>query len=69
MGAVSRVCSRSDGSVPDVLFNIRPNPNTFKLCSKLKQCNAHMVLNMHIIEMGELKLLSNELSGGATHMA
>ena len=36
MGAASRVCGGGDGSVPEVLFNIRLDPNAFKLCSELK---------------------------------
>ena len=38
MGVASQVCGGSDGSVPEVLFNIRLDPNVFKLCSKLKWC-------------------------------
>ena len=38
MGAASRVCRDGDGSVPEVLLNIWLDPNTFKLCSELKQC-------------------------------
>ena len=38
MGAVSRVCGSGDGSVPEVLFNIRLDPDAFKLCGKLKWC-------------------------------
>ena len=38
IGAVSQVCSGSDGSVPEVLFNIRLDPDAFKLCGELKQC-------------------------------
>ena len=38
MGAVSQVCGSSDGSVLEVLFNIRLDPNAFKLCGKLKRC-------------------------------
>ena len=32
MGAVSLVCGGSGGSMPEVLFNLRPNPNAFRLC-------------------------------------
>ena len=39
MGAASRVCGGSDGSVPEIPFNIWPSPNAFKLCGELKQCN------------------------------
>ena len=46
-GAVSRVCGGDDGSVPEVLFNIRPSPNAFKLCSKLKQCNDMACTNAY----------------------
>ena len=38
MGVASRVCGDGDGSVPEVLFNIRLDPNAFKLCSELRQC-------------------------------
>ena len=38
MGAASRVCGGGDGSVLEVLFNIRLDPNAFKLCGELKQC-------------------------------
>ena len=37
-GVASRVCGGGDGSVLEVLFNIRLDPNTFKLCGELKQC-------------------------------
>ena len=37
-GAASRACGGSGGSVPEVLFNIRLDPNAFKLCSELKRC-------------------------------
>ena len=43
IGAVSQVCGSGFGSVPEVLFNIWPNPNMFKLCGELKQDN-NMVL-------------------------
>ena len=36
MGAESRVCGSGNGSVPEVLFNIRLDPNAFKVCSELK---------------------------------
>ena len=38
-GAASRVCGGSDGSVPEVLFNIWLDPNVFKLCGELKRCH------------------------------
>ena len=53
MGAASQVCGGGDGSVPEVLFNIRLDPNTFKLCGKLKQCydtactNAYSIKDAH----------------------
>ena len=53
MGAASRVCSGSGGSVLEVLFNIRLDPNVFKECSKLKQCydmactNAYSTKDAH----------------------
>ena len=39
MGVVSQVCGSGDGSVPDVLFNLWPNPNAFRLCGELMQHN------------------------------
>ena len=36
MGVASQVCGGSGGSVPEVLFNIRLDPNVFKLCGELK---------------------------------
>ena len=44
MGAASEEWCSSDGSVPDVLFNLPPNPNVFKLCGYV-----HTVLKMHIV--------------------
>ena len=38
MDVASQVCGGSDGSVPEVLFNIELDPNAFKLCSELKWC-------------------------------
>ena len=38
MGAASRVCGGGGGSVLEVLFNIRLDPNMFKLCDELKRC-------------------------------
>ena len=35
---VALQCSSGGGSVPEVLFNIRPDPNAFKLCGELKRC-------------------------------
>ena len=67
-GAASRVCSSGDGSVLEVLFNIRLDPNAFKLCGKLKQCydtactNAYGTKDAHY-QISELKLRCNELSG------
>ena len=55
MGAVSQVCGGSDGSVPDVLFNLRPNPNTSRLCIETYTVQqygvvpTHMVLKIHIV--------------------
>ena len=70
MGVASRVCGSSDGSVPEVLFNIRLDPNTFKLCGKLKRCYDMACTNAYgITKISELKLCSNELSGGAMHTA
>ena len=54
-GAASRVCGGSDGSVLDVLFNLQPNPNTFRLCGETYTVQqygivpTHMVLKMHIV--------------------
>ena len=47
MGVVSRVCSGSDGSVLEVLFNIRLDPNAFKLCGELKQCHDMACTNAY----------------------
>ena len=47
MGAASRVCGGSDGSVPEVLFNIRLDPNAFKLCSELKRCYDMVCTNTY----------------------
>ena len=53
MGVVSRVCGSGDGSVLEVLFNIRLDPNMFKLCSELKGCydtactNAYGTKDVH----------------------
>ena len=54
-GAASQVCSGGDGSVSDVLFNIQPNPNMFRLCGKTYTVQRygvapmHTVLKMHIV--------------------
>ena len=36
-----------DGSVLEVLFNIRLDPNVFKLCNELKQCNDTACTNAY----------------------
>ena len=69
MGAASRLCGSIGGSVPDVLFNIQLDPNTFRLCSKLKQCNNTACTNIYgtkdaYYQINELRLQSNELYGG-----
>ena len=47
MGAASRVCGSGDGPVPEVLFNIWLDPNTFKLYSELKWCNDTACTNAY----------------------
>ena len=47
MGAASQVCSSDDGSVREVLFNVQPNPNAFKLCGELKWCNDTVYTNAY----------------------
>ena len=42
----SMQCS-SDGSVPEVLFNIWLDPNAFKLCGELKQCHDTACTNAY----------------------
>ena len=68
-GAASWVCGGSDGSVPEVLFNIQLDPKAFKLCSELRRChnmactNAYGTKDVHN-QISELKLRCNELSSG-----
>ena len=47
MGVASRVCGGGDDSVPEVLFNIRLDPNTFKLCGELKWCHDMACTNAY----------------------
>ena len=39
MGAASQVCGSGGGSVPEVLFNLWPNPNAFNLSGELMRHN------------------------------
>ena len=47
MDAKSRVYGGGDGSVQEVFFNIRLDPNVFKLCGKLKQCYDTVCTNAY----------------------